>query len=231
MNKTLFLIFGMALVSVSASATVALITNGDFEAGNTGFTTSYIFVSPNFATGTSLVPEGAYTVTQTGQTSASFNSSWVPAVGPLSGNSFFLANGIAGMPEIAWQGTATGLIPGMVYTLSGFGVSVGSFSPASLEWVIGTTAIGLSVALPGPTGSPWTQFVGMFVATTTTQALGIRSNGGDVGIGLKPALNTAATGNDFGLDNLTIAQTVPEPGTYALFAAGLVGIAALRRRK
>jgi hypothetical protein len=43
-------------------------------------------------------------------------------------------------------------------------------------------------------------------------------------------------GNDFGLDDIALSTTqpvtnVPEPLTLSLFAAGLAGAAALRRRK
>ena len=152
--------------------------------------------------------------------------------GPLTGNSFFLINGLIGTGD-EWMGTASGLTVGVSYTVSGFGVSVNTLAPPSVRWFIGTTAIGASTALPGPTGSPWTQFNGTFVATAKFQSLAIRSNGGDVGIELSQtnANPPARTGNDFGLDNLTITETVPEPATYILFATGLVAIAALRRRK
>ena len=214
MNKTLSLIFGLALVSVSASA--ALITNGDFEAGNTGFTTNYTFVAapgPN-----ALNPEGTYTVTSAGQTSNSFHSFWTPGVSPLGGNSMMLLNGLTGSGD-EWAGTATGLISGVSYTVKGWGVSVFAANPANLQWFIGAGSIGASVVLPGTVGAPWTAFNGTFVASGTTQALIIRST------------QTARDGNDFALDSLTITETVPEPGTYALFAFGLVGIAAIRRRK
>lgn len=214
MKKTLSLIFAVAALSVSSFA--ATITNGDFESGNTGFTTAYTFVGTPGPS--AMFAEGTYTVTNTGETSNSYHAFWSPGVSPFGGARMALFNGLTGQGD-EWIGEATGLVVGNTYRVSGFGASVFNQNPANLQWFMGNTAIGTGVSLPGGLGV-WTEFTGTFTATATTQQLIIRST------------QTAAQGNDFALDSLTIADTgIPEPSTYALFAAGLVGLAAIRRRK
>ena len=46
------------MTTLAASAAVNIVTNGDFSAGNTGFTSGYTFVSY----GTDMHPQGLYTV-------------------------------------------------------------------------------------------------------------------------------------------------------------------------
>jgi PEP-CTERM motif len=217
MKKTLSLLFAVAILSASAFA--ATITNGDFEAGNTGFSTDYGFIG---APGpTALFGEGTYTVTSSGETSNTYHQFWTPGVTPQAGVSMALFNGLtsAGDP---WRGMATGLIVGNTYSVSGYGTSAFPVAAANLQWYIGGTSLGASVDL-GTNIGQWSEFTGTFVATATTQELIIRST------------QVQAQGNDFALDSLTIADLggndVPEPSTYAMFAAGLAGLAALRRRK
>lgn len=219
MKKTLSLLFAVGLLSASAFGGPILgIVNGDFEAGNTGFGTDYTFVG---TTGpTALFGEGSYTVTNSGESSNTYHQFWTPAVTPLGGVSMALFNGLTNQGD-PWVGQAVGLTIGHRYSVSGWGTSVFPTAPANLQWFIGSTSLGGSVDL-GTNIGQWSEFTGTFVATANTQTLVIRST------------QTEAQGNDFALDSLTIADLgndVPEPSTYALFAAGLVSIAAIRRKK
>lgn len=93
------------------------------------------------------------------------------------------------------------------------GITTVSFDSSAQTFPLSNTAL---VPTTGPTGS---QFFG-FVAT-----------GGVVNSITFTTVNGVTSRDIFGLDDFIIGQGVPEPATFGLMGAALVGLAVLRRRR
>lgn len=221
--KPRILICGLALVAPLA-VQANLITNGDFSLGNSGFTTSYTYVAgagtPTFGaptgSGVDLWNEGRYTVTNTQP--LAWHHLWRNNI-DLTGHGYYmLFNGsTSSAGSTAWsQVIAPQLVNGQTYRLSFDLVTVygQDLNPANLNIKIGTASVGSVIA---PTGAQ--QWKNVFLEFTYDSSWGSSAN----------ILNiqTAASGNDFGIDNLSLTP-VPEPFTMAL---GAMGVAAFLRKR
>ena len=220
MRKSLFLLASLALASPAAAN---LVINGGFESGNTGFTSTYTFVAPLAVPGggNNMVPENTYTI---GTNAFNQHPSWA-RVGPFAGANFLIANGSSSNDAAVWAQTLTGLTIGTTYDFSAWAVNVccnSSFGGTNVSPLIMSAGSGTTFASSGVLGATgiWTKFTGSFVAKNTSTNLSIFT---DV---------NAASGNDFGLDNISVVAAIPEPATWMmmLFGFGVVG-AAMRRRK
>lgn len=214
------------LASTAAVAAPNLVPNGDFEAGNSGFTTEYTL---NTVTG---VPEGVYDV----RTSPfPYHPSWLDFGDHTTGSGLFMiANGEEMLNSIVWQSAA----PIAITTNTNY------FFEAFLSNVC------CNPTFSGPNSDPILNF---FVSLDggAEQLLGTRTiPAGQAGIwfGLSTSFdsgaatsavltlrnaNNAASGNDFGLDDVTLSEqsvVTPAPAAIALFGFGLVGLSLARRR-
>ena len=218
--KSLFLV-ASAIVAGPAMA-ANLVTNGGFEADNTGFTSTYRYVA---ATGDTMRDEGTYTV---GTNAANYHSSWA-SVGAVEGSKFFIANGSPTSDAPAWQQTLTGLTVGFTYRFSAYATNVccnASFGGPNVTPIIIAVGTGgvptqITTVTEGTVGTTglWRNISGTFVATATSTQLSIFTD------------TAAASGNDFGLDAISVTA-VPEPATWAMMIGGfgLIGAASRRRR-
>jgi hypothetical protein len=213
-----------ALLAGSAHAATNLIVNGDFESGNTGFTSDHTYVDP---TAGSLVPEGLYTIAPN---PLAVHPTWVG----LDGSNLMIVNGMAGgdLP-VVWQQSVA--VAAGTYAFSGQAANVccnssytGPNNASNLLFQYSfdganfTTLDQLLTNPPSDAGSFYT--VGGKIYSSGDQTLTLRIANGA----------TAASGNDFAIDNLALAinSTVPEPATWAMMIAGfgLVGLSLRRRR-
>lgn len=199
------LIVGLTL-SLPTTAQANLIFNGDFELGNTGFTTQYIL---NNATG---VPEGVYSILQN-------PSTWHPLAANYgdhtTGNGLMMAvNGATQPGLIVWSQTVS-VIPNTVYTFTGWVSSWYSASPAMLDIKINGNSIGL-VTAPSTTAT-WQQFSFVWNSGSSTSAQ----------LSIVDA-TTDAFGNDFALDDL---EFVPEPTSIAFLGLGVASLLFRKSRK
>ena len=183
---------GTANISVNAPGTYTcqvsyatgnLVTNSNFSAGNTGFSTEFNY-------NTALTTEGNYWI---GTNAASHHPQFLG-----TGNgAFFMAN--AGWMHAGyevWCQTHT-VCPGQTYALTFRAVSLASQGPPTLRWYVDGELTTVNHQTVLPQGN-WQTFTTYWTAPAgTTQAgfcIEITSGHG--------------IGNDFGLDDISISSTV-----------------------
>ena len=211
------------MVSLFAGAMAAranLVENGNFAAGDTGFTSDY---TDGTGTQNSLLNGGAnqgagyYAV---GTTPSYYNPNWTFGPTSVPGDSaaqMLIVNGSPTAGATVWQGTlSSSLIAGDSYTLSVLVASLYNVSEPTLTFNIGDTTIG-SIALSG--AGNWETFTTTFVA----------GSGSPDFLDLDADLN----GNDFVASEISITPTpapVPEASTMLAGALMLLpfGVGAIR---
>ena len=227
-----FVLRSLAFVTATLCASIAvaapnLVTNGNFESGNTGFTSDYAFSSA----GNSI--EGQYTVRAN---PFPWNGLFISAADHTSGSGLmYVGNGSPIDGSVVWASGPIAVTQNTDYFFEVFVMNVccsGPFpgnSPSILEFsVAGLTTESLGSATTDLTLAP------------TWEGLSKSWNSGlntSVSLSLINH-NTAAAGNDFAIDDVFLGTTstvtaVPEPETYELMLAGLgiMGAVARRRRK
>ena len=182
-----------------------LFSNGSFESGITGWTTQYgtgtITTTGNYAIAGSPKAAGFTTATNNIGAQAGSNALWVNG-----------ANAV-GTTNVVSQ-TITGLTVGQQYTVRGWLVSAESPANQAATVVIRAVSGASNVASsPFTATTSWSEIYYTFTAGATSATI----------LFIDTNKNQTGTGNDFGLDNLS----VPEPATYAagafLVAAGFFG--------
>ncbi len=217
--KTLNAAILSAALALPCSGFANLIVNGDFQSGNSDFTSAYNYIAP--AGQGSLYPEGAYTVDTNPN---NVHNLWASFGDHTSGTgNMMIVNG-AGSPVTVWNGTlSSALVTGQTYKFSAWVAN--SYPPPAVEGTIPVAAalLQFSVGGIGQIGSSytatgvgvWHQFSATFVAGTTPISV--------------LDLVTTAGGNDFALDDISLVA-VPEPTTMVAGALLLValGVSTLR---
>ena len=200
-------------MSLSGARASALLQNGDFQLGNTGFTSVYKYVAPD--NNGVLNPEGFYTLTTNPNNVHSLFSSFGDHT---TGTGLMLvANGNNVADTVVWQGQLSQpLVVGQAYAFTFWARSAYASSPAELSFHIGADQIG-TMLLPASTAE-WVESTTYFVAQTTNPVINIRDD------------NAVEQGNDFALDDISLTDGVPEPSTSILLGAGLAALIAARRR-
>ena len=208
-------LFALAFFSFfpGRAARAGLILNGDFESGNTGFTSDFTFSPGN------IVPASTYDIVTNPRLSHGSATSYGDHT---TGSGLMLAaNGSTSPNTVVWSQMVS-VSQGQTYE---FGVWTSSwFSPAGLQLQINAIDVGAGFATPGTNGV-WEQTVRTWNSGMATTALISLVN-----------TTTAFSGNDFALDDITFASTgtaaVPEPSTCCVFATVFaLSAAGVRRRK
>jgi hypothetical protein len=222
LHKTLVILAG-SLLAVQANSAMAgsnLIVNGNFGAGNTGFTSQYTY-SPG-----DLYPANTYDVASNPNAD---NANW-PNIGAAPGNgssNMLIVNGGLVGDNIVWSETIS-VTPNTNYDFSTYLVNLYTTSPATLEFSANGAALGTTFTA-GPAVGTWDQFFATFNSGANTSVV----------LSLVDT-NTAYGGNDFAMDSVCFASgttcqagspvggtgttTVPEPSTWALMLAGFAGL-------
>lgn len=227
--KTLLL--AAALIAASPALAANLVVNGDFTAGNSGFTSQYAYAPSSGSAGT---PEGVYLVDTN---AANVHPAWFSFGDKTTGTgNYLIVNGatstIDGDSKVAWQQTVTAAA-NTKYFFEAFASNIccnssftGSIAPSNLTFTVdnGTTVTTLQTFTTNPAApGVWVGLSNSFTSGAAgTLTLRIVNS------------NLASSGNDFGIDNISLSTqtTVPEPATWALLIGGftMVGFAARRRR-
>jgi hypothetical protein len=200
---------GLLAVGLAATATASFgqIVNGDFEAGNTGFSSDYLYSPGNG------VPEQVYDVT----TDPHLDHPAWDSFSAYSGTEMLVVNGGTDPTARFWYESVT-LDADSTYALSYYDISQYSGSPADLQTSVGGTTLTAN-QLDG--SANWENFTQSF---TTTSA-------GSYLISMVD-LNPQPSGNDFSIDDITLTKTASAvPGPAAAIPAILTGLVAVVRRR
>ena len=171
------------------------ITNGDFEAGNTGFISSYTFTA-DLAGNTELVPENKYAV------GANANTYHPQFIGTGRTGNFLIVNGNTVSVKDLWSQDVT-VTSGREYTFKMYTQNLFtlnapkfSFKITPNDGVSGSVEFGTSNPLAGRNG--WIEVSATYTANFTGSAkLSIVNT------------DLTRTGNDFGIDDISFIETCP----------------------
>lgn len=196
--------------SATANYSVAteLVVNGDFSAGNTGFTHSTYIYEPDIAGNAELGPEGHYGVGSNPQT---YHSNFWGRDHTTNTGNFMIINGFPGTPQPVVWATTVAVVPGVAYYFSAWALSLNSVGNyATLQFRVNNTLVGTTAPLlarPNNNNSPykWEQFYGTWTAPAGVFSVPIEI----------VDYQTAASGNDFGLDDISFATLAPMPAVIA----------------
>ena len=210
-----------AAALIASSATAAVVPNGNFEAGNNGFTSDYNY-GPN-QNDLSTFGDNYYSVVNDAQFS---HSSFISYGDHTTGSGLYLvANGSTTANATVYRSSTIGVIAGRSYSFGGFFSNAFPASPAVIDFRVSldggpATSIGNYTIANG--GGVWNGAAYSFATgTATSVVLSFVDNNLDAG------------GNDFGIDDISLALTaVPAPATWGMLIAGfaMVGVAARRRQ-
>ena len=183
MKKTHSLLTALVITLPLAGAMAQnLVVNGDFEAGNTGFSNDYLY-SPNDMRGA-----GTYCIVDN---PAWVHSSWDSFGDHTSGSGLMLvANGDAVPTNVIWRQTVQ-VSTNTTYLFSGWAASSFPANPGSFFLHVNGVQIGSPVNLPNVTGL-WQNYSAVWASGASAEArLEVRM------------LSTELYGNDFVLDDLS----------------------------
>jgi hypothetical protein len=211
----------LALAAAAALAFAApsvqaaeLVTNGNFEAGATGFYSDYAYMAGNFW------GEGTYGVDDNPHDGHALFSSYGDHT--TGQGLMMVVNGKSTENAVVWGQAPFAVKQGSDYIFSFWMASAHPDSPAQIAARINDTWLS-PVAQATSTTGQWTQFSYVWNSGSATTA--------DISLINR---NLAWQGNDFTLDDISFQGPagVPEPATWAMMIMGfgLMG-SALRRRR
>ncbi|MDP4238207.1 MAG: G8 domain-containing protein [Bacteroidota bacterium] len=178
-----------------------LITNGDFESGNTSFGSSYNYVVPGKTINSNgnLWAESTYTVDANPNNShANFSACPDHTIGGATPvGKQMIINGAALAGVVIWTQSVP-VVPNASYEFSYWVQTVVATSPSQLQLYVNGVAAGPTYTADASTCT-WKQFIYNTTAgpTTTTVNLELINK------------NTIADGNDFALDDIVFKQILP----------------------
>jgi gliding motility-associated-like protein len=180
---------GTYSVEVVLISTVNKVVNGNFESGNTGFTSGYILGSGNPGYGP-LTNEGTYAVTTNPSLVHSLFTSY-PFDHSVPGTKMFVANGAYVPGTVVWSQTVA-VTPGQDYALSAWFMNVlTTVNVANLQFYINGVAIG-NVFSTNTTGNIWEQFYNVWNSGGSSSAV----------LSIVNQNITGGGGNDFAMDDI-----------------------------
>lgn len=180
-----------------------LVHNGDFQSGNTGFTSQYTYGGTGM---NALWPEGTYSVISTASlVHNNFPQRWDHTWGNSQGL-YMAVNGARTANTVVWSQTINSVTPHTDYVFYAWAVSLIAESPATLQFNINGNLIGPPFPLSANTNAPWQQFYTIWNSGTNTSAVITIVN-----------QTVAQSGNDFGLDDIFFAPIIPDIDSVTVY--------------
>ncbi|TPG36389.1 hypothetical protein, partial [Flavobacterium pectinovorum] len=187
--------------STSVSLYDNLITNGDFEQGNVGFTSNHNYKS---GTGATLIyATGSYGIATDPKL---VHNAFASMVDHTTGTGkMMVVNGSTAANVVVWSQKVSGIKPNTKYLFSAYLASCTSSAPAILSFTINNQKQGDNISPNGV--AAWTQFYAEWNSGSTT---------GDAIITITN-LQAGDNGNDFALDDISFTEA-PKPcaGTLSI---------------
>lgn len=214
-------VYSVTVTGANGCSTVAnlnvssdLVVNGNFSAGNTGFTSGYGY---DPAANGLVCCESEYAVYSNAQFTHSNFWGFDKTSGTGTGSAnFLIVNGAKYAPQpVVWQQTVT-VLPNTDYYFAAYAISLNDVAPfAKLRFEVNGVQVGSTATLISGVNSnanPWRdedRFYGSWNSGAATTAV-IRIID----------LETAAGGNDFGIDNISFGTLSPVPFSFNPSANG-----------
>jgi len=213
-----------AAIAAPALAATNLVANGDFEAGNGGFSSDYAYTPGGNSA------EGQYT---TRTNPSPWNSFFVSAADHTTGSgSMFVGNGSPTDGAFVWTSGSISVNADTSYFFEAWVMNVcctsaygGQNSASIRDFTINGVSVGTRTTNLDKAGT-WEGLSTTWDSGSTTAVVLSLVN-----------RNTQAGGNDFAVDDIalstqsTVTPSIPEPETYALMLAGLALVAGFARRR
>lgn len=176
-----------------------IIINGDFEGGDSDFTTDYVIGTTScFGLG-NLDCEGTYDVIDD---PSDGHDNFDACSDVIGGGNMMVVNGAASLQEIWCQEVC--VEPGATYVFSAWAASVNPNSPAQLQFAIEGELIGSLFSLTSST-CDWEEFEAEWTSSNETTVEICVTN-----------QNTAAGGNDFALDGIGFVRVCQDEATFTV---------------
>ena len=197
MQKKVFYSFWALLLTVGLLARPAmaqnLLANPSFSAGNSGFTSAYLYVTP-------LGPDpgaGSYTV---GTDNRAYNANFPTSFGDhTTGTGNYMIVNAATTAITVWEPTVTGLTANRTYQCSFWLLNTFPVSKARLQVSANGVDVGPVFSNPNDGGNWQLNTVAVNPGAGTQLVIRLRD------------LNLDGNGNDFGLDDLSLTAPVANP--------------------
>lgn len=183
---------------------INLINNGDFESGNSNFSSNYTYSPGN------LWPEGVYDVLADPSTA---HSNFAACNDHTSGGGQMMAvNGNAAPNQNVWCQTVS-IQPNTEYAFTAWGTSLVGAAPAILQFSVNGTNLGTPFAL-SPALCTWQKFYAIWNSGANVSANICVVN-----------QNTAVSGNDFALDDISFSPVCVVRDTVTAHVINLAAVA------
>jgi len=175
-----------------------LVVNGDFSAGNTGFSSSYGYCNAYNC----LQPEGLYAI---GPDPTFFHTNFFGTDHTTGTGNFMIINGST-IPNVnLWCQTIPAVVPNSNYVFSAWVRATNNISPAELQFSINGAVLGTTFFGPSAVSAGWLHFCTVWNSGASTNAAICIVN-----------QSTALDGNDFGLDDISFRICAPTTATFTI---------------